>query len=253
MRATPTAQRFATLALLLGLIVACGPVAVEVAAPTDAPAKKKSTKPRATASASPPAPAPIKPSASPSPSPSQGAAGSPSPPPTSPTASTTPASQAPSASPTASAAASVAPPTGDWSGTPSEAEVQAFTTFVFEPVGRSWVFDSTAEGAPLPPSDTTWTVKAVSADGATVEIASSFETKSKSFPRTAPAATYTKERITVPAGTFDTLKYETTEAGAPVKTWLAKDTGPVQIITSQSLLGSTITVTLKLKSFKPTP
>lgn len=254
MRAMPPLQRLATLAVLLGLIGACGPVAVEVAAPTDVAAKKKSTKPKAAASASaaPAGNATTKPSASPSPAKAPSASPSAT---TSAAPSTVAAFQAPSAAPSASAAASAPPPTGEWSGVPSPAEVTAFTPFMFEPVGRSWEYETTAQGAPLPlpPSVTTWKVKAVTADGATVEIASGFGTKDRTFPRTAPAATYTKERLTVPAGTYDTLMYEAAEDGAPVKTWLAKDIGAVQMVTTQSAMGATFTATLKLKTFKATP
>lgn len=248
MRASPSTQRLVTLAVLLGLTAACGPTGVEVTpAASPRPSKKPSTKPKGSPSPSPSAAA----SAKASPSPSASATKSPSP---SPTATAT-TSAAPLASPTATASGS-APPAGDWSGTPTEAEALAHIGFPFEPVGRAWTFEAELKVMGLPLKGTmVETVTAVDATKATVklafDIAGKQQEQSQDQKRTgtnsSTAPKYTKERVTVPAGTFDAILVEETIEGLPSKTWYDKTQGPVQAIFETKELGP---VTVKLKSFK---
>ena len=249
MLAKPSLQRLAPLALLLGLIVACGPVAVEVTPTTGT--KKKA---KARASASPPASARPVASASPSASPSASA---------SPAATASPTAS-PSASPAATSSGSPSPspsasavPSGDWSGAISEADALAHIGFPFEPAGRTWTYEAELKAMGFPVKGTmVQTVKTVDAQAANLELAFDIigkkETRTQDRPRTGTASSttpiYTKERVTVPAGTFDAVLVEETLEGQPAKTWYDKVKGPVQATLEVPEVGP---VTVKLKSDTP--
>jgi hypothetical protein len=250
---SPALRRLATLTLVFGLVAACGPVAVEVAGKGTASATKKKSSSKPKGSPSPAGTA--KPGASATPTASPVATKSPS---AAPTASATAAASA-TASPTASpsaAATATAGPTGDWSGTMTPDEARAFAGFPFSPVGRSWIYETAIQG-PLPlTAEMTWTVKTVTDAEATIDteisVLGQSQKDTQAFPRALPtpgadAPPITKERLVVPAGTYDTVKVTAKQAdGSTAEQWFAKDVGIVQLKTKVQGQAAT----LKLKAFK---